>query len=130
MMTILFIAAFLQGIVSKIQNYKFQIPNKLQFPISNDQKRLVSSLGDLDLFEIWRLVLGVFISPYSMRSLENPLGGGDLRSPLIKRDPLSQRPSKSFEYSLYHVMAVSTIKEIDVKGYARMVAKSLEELLH
>jgi hypothetical protein len=76
------------------------------------------------------LAFGAFISPFSMRSLENPLGGGDLRSPLINRDRLSQRSSKSFEDSLYHVMAVSAIKEIDVKGYPRMVAKSLEELLH
>jgi hypothetical protein len=39
----------------KIPNYKFQIPNKLQIPISNDQTDFVSNLGDWDLFEIGRL---------------------------------------------------------------------------
>src|SRR4030042_5826395 len=39
----------------KIPNDKSQIPNKLQIPISNDQKDFVSNLGDWDLFEIWCL---------------------------------------------------------------------------
>jgi hypothetical protein len=32
--------------VSKIPNHKFQIPNKLQIPISNGQKDFVSNLGN------------------------------------------------------------------------------------
>jgi len=45
----------------KIQNYKFQITNKLQIPISKDQIDFVSNLGDWDLFEIWCLEFGASI---------------------------------------------------------------------
>jgi hypothetical protein len=47
--------------VSKIPNHKFQIPNKLQIPISNDQKDFVLDLGDWDLFGIWYLGFGASI---------------------------------------------------------------------
>ena len=46
---------------SKIPNYKFQFPNKLQIPISNDQTDFVSNLGGWDLFEIWYLGIGTSI---------------------------------------------------------------------
>ena len=41
------------GIASKIPNHKFQNPNKLQIPISNDQIDLVSNLDNWNLFGIW-----------------------------------------------------------------------------
>jgi hypothetical protein len=49
-------------VASKIPNHKFQIPNKLQIPISNDQMNFVLNFGDWDLFEIWCLGFGAFIS--------------------------------------------------------------------
>lgn len=50
----------------KIPNIKFQIPNKLQIPISNDQGDLFSNLGDWDLFEIWCLEIGASIGQHQM----------------------------------------------------------------
>jgi hypothetical protein len=42
----------------KIPNPKFQIPNNLQIPISNNQIGFVSNFGDWELFEIWCLGFG------------------------------------------------------------------------
>jgi hypothetical protein len=50
-----------EGIAPEIPNHKFQIPNKLQIPISNDQKDFVLNLGNWDLFEIWCLGFGTSI---------------------------------------------------------------------
>jgi hypothetical protein len=44
-----------EPIASKIPNHKFQIPNKLQIPISNNQKDFVSNLGDCDLSKYSRI---------------------------------------------------------------------------
>jgi len=46
----------------KIPNYKFQIPNKLQIAISKHETEFVSNLGDWNLFEIWCLGFGAFVS--------------------------------------------------------------------
>jgi hypothetical protein len=40
-----------KGMVFKIPNYKSQISNKLQIPISNDQTDFVSNLSDWDYVE-------------------------------------------------------------------------------
>jgi len=44
----------------KISNPKFQIPNKLQFPNSNNQTDFIWNLGDWDLFGVWCLGFGAF----------------------------------------------------------------------
>ena len=46
----------------EILNHKFQIPNKLQIPISNDQKGLVSNLDNWDLFAIGYLEVGASLN--------------------------------------------------------------------
>ena len=72
-----------ETIASKIPNYKFpayrqalnlawyragrQIPNKLQYPISNDQTDFVSNLCDPNLFEIWCLGFGASIQVCTLR---------------------------------------------------------------
>jgi hypothetical protein len=42
----------------EISNNKFEIPNKLQIPISNELKYFIFNLGDWNLFEIWYLGFG------------------------------------------------------------------------
>jgi len=47
-----------KGIACGFKNPKSQIQNKLQIPISNDQRDFVLNFGDWDLFEFWCLVFG------------------------------------------------------------------------
>jgi len=45
----------------QIPNYNFQIPNKLQAPISDDEANLENwDLGHWYLFVIWYLVFGAY----------------------------------------------------------------------
>jgi len=48
----------------QIPNNNFQIPNKLQIPISNDPRDFVLNLGHWDLFGVWCLGFGA--SSYAM----------------------------------------------------------------
>ena len=53
--------------LAKIPNHKFQNPNKLQIPISNNQTDFVWNLGNWNLFEIWCLEFGAFICLCAMQ---------------------------------------------------------------
>jgi hypothetical protein len=56
----------------KIPNFKHQITNKSQIPISNDQNRFgISNFGHYDLFDICDLRFGISDTPTRIDQLRN-----------------------------------------------------------
>lgn len=69
-------------------------------------------------------------APCSMRSSKDSFGRGNPGRSWIESEGASQGSPNSLEYGLNHMMAVSSIEEVDVKGDPPVVTEGPEELLH